>query len=402
MRFDLLGIFTAGLLTFASPCVLPLVPVYVSVLAGASIDELKAGVRTARAMQAALAFVLGLTLVFVGLGLAASAIGSALLAHRILLLQVGGLLVILFGLKALGLLRMPWLERDVRPLLSRHQGGASLVSAFVFGAAFALGWTPCIGPVLGSVLTYAASQSASSIAGVGYLGAYAAGLSVPLLAVAAMAPLALRWHRRLLPHLRKLEIATGVLLVAVGLLLNTDSLELVIPSSRPGFGGARADVSCQNSGSTSGTRALDADATQPASCGVLAEGATQTPSAPDFVGAAFDGLDGTDGPRLIEFVSRACPVCQRMVPVLQAAGRDCAGEGIKITRVDVGSDAGLAASRRLRVRGVPTFVFLDSKGVEVARLVGEQTLPALEQSMAVLTGGRCEGFHALPDAAGSP
>jgi cytochrome c-type biogenesis protein len=229
MHLDLLGIFVAGLLTFASPCVLPLVPVYLSVLAGASVDDLKAGVRTARAVRAALAFALGLTLVFVGLGLAASSIGSALLAHRTLLLQVGGLLVLLFGLKALGVLRVPWLERDVRPMLSRHRGGASLVSAFVFGAAFALGWTPCIGPVLGSVLTYAASQSTSSLAGAGYLGAYAAGLSLPLLGVAALAPLALRWHRRLLPHLRKLEVATGVLLIGVGLLLNTDSLDLVIP-----------------------------------------------------------------------------------------------------------------------------------------------------------------------------
>jgi cytochrome c-type biogenesis protein len=397
MHVDLFGLFVAGLLTFASPCVLPLVPVYLSVLAGASVDDLRAGTRTARAVRAALAFALGLTLVFVGLGLAASSIGRALLAHRTLLLQLGGLVVLLFGLKALGLLRLPVLERDLRPMLGRHRGSGSLLGALVFGAAFGLGWTPCIGPVLGSVLTYAAAQSSSSLAGASYLFAYAAGLSLPLVAVAAMAPLALRWHRRLLPHLRKLEVATGVLLVGVGLLLNTDSLDLVIPNSTPRLATTHGDTAqlAPSVASWSGNP-LEPAVSQSGSCGLSPETSTPPSNERNADPAVADGLVGDSGPRLIEFINRACPVCQRMVPVLHAAERDCAGEGIEIIRVDVGDEAGLAASRRLRVRGVPTFVFLDGRGVEVARLVGEQPLQALEQSMAVLTGGRCDGFHALP------
>jgi len=400
MHFDLLGIFVAGLLTFASPCVLPLVPVYLSVLAEASVDDLKGGMRAMHALRAALAFSLGLAVVFVVLGLAASAVGSALVAHRTLLLQLGGLVVMLFGLKALGLLRVPWLERDVRPLLGRVGEGSSLVSALVLGAAFALGWTPCVGPVLGSVLTYAASQRAGLVAGAVDLGVFAAGVTLPLIVIAAFAPLALHWHSRLLPHLRKLEVATGVLLVAVGLLLNTDHLDWVVPSAAAGIDTTLAAPSATQPDAQFGEGGAQTSvAARSGGCGLSYGHPATPPSAADELRPAPDPLAASTGLRLVEFISRTCPVCQRMVPVLQAAERDCAGAGIAIIRVDVGSDPGLAAARRFGVRGVPTFVFLDPAGAEVARLVGEQPLEALEQSMAVLTGGRCDGFRAFPAGA---
>ena len=229
-ELSFVGVFLAGLLTFASPCVLPLIPIHLSVLAGASVGDLRRGQRTSRAIFAATAFSLGLMLVFVVLGLAASAVGRTLVEHRTLFLQIGGLLVFLFGLKFLGYLRIPLLERDARPALAKLGQSGGLFGGFVFGAAFGLGWTPCIGPILGSVLTYTATASSSPVMGASYLALYAAGIVVPLIATAAVAPLALRWHQKLLPHLRRVEVVTGALLAIVGLLLITDRLDAVVPS----------------------------------------------------------------------------------------------------------------------------------------------------------------------------
>lgn len=447
MQYDLLGVYVAGLLTFASPCVLPLAPIYLSVLASASVDDLRSGTRTLRAVGASLAFSAGLSIVFVGLGLTASAVGSALLEHRVLFLQLGGLLVFLFGLKFLGYLHVPWLERETRPALARLRQEGGLLGAFLFGAAFGLGWTPCIGPVLGAVLTYTASTSTGALTGAGYLGVYALGLSSPLVLAAAAAPFALRWHRALLPYLRHIEVATGVLLTAFGLLLLTDTLAILAPSAGAAVasevtpseqatcsaaGPAVADArgisgnhpAAAANADDAGARAVDTSA--PGAGATCEQGSGSSgcalPEAADIDGP-HDGANGErrgnaaadakapvdskevtqqlehltrqNGPRLIEFISRSCPICQRMVPVLHAAERDCAGQGVELVRIDVGSTTGRALAGKLRVRGVPTFVFLDGGGLEVARLVGEQSLSSLKQSLEVLSGQQCDGFREL-------
>jgi cytochrome c-type biogenesis protein len=235
MTLDLPGVFAAGLLTFLSPCVLPLVPLYLALLAGASAREIRAGARQGRLVATAVAFALGLAAVFVALGLAATAASRALSERRPALLAVGGVAIALLGLKQMGVLRLPFADRERRPLLERLRGGGSLGGAFAFGAAFALGWTPCVGPVLGAVLGYAASASSSPARGALLLGTYAAGLGAPLVAIAAMAPRALALLERVKPHLRKIELATGAVLVLFGALLATDRLSLVsMPSFRSG------------------------------------------------------------------------------------------------------------------------------------------------------------------------
>jgi cytochrome c-type biogenesis protein len=185
MSFDLPALFAAGLLTFLSPCVLPLVPLYLGFLAGASVAEVRRGSRARRLVVTAIAFSLGLGAVFVALGLAATAAGRYLGEHREALLRVSGVAIALFGVHQMGLLRLPFIQGERRPFLARLGGGGSLASAFAFGAAFALGWTPCVGPVLGTALTYAASASASPARGALLLATYAAGLATPLIAVAA-------------------------------------------------------------------------------------------------------------------------------------------------------------------------------------------------------------------------
>uniref|UniRef100_UPI001F58F040 cytochrome c biogenesis protein CcdA n=3 Tax=unclassified Anaeromyxobacter TaxID=2620896 RepID=UPI001F58F040 len=265
MSFDIPGLFAAGVLTFLSPCVLPLVPIYLGLLGGASVADVRAGGARGRLVATAFAFAAGLASVFVALGLGASAAAALLAAHREVLLRVAGIVVVLFGLKFLGVLRLPGLDRERRPWLARAAPGGSLLASFAFGGAFALGWTPCIGPVLGSVLTYTASSGASPARGALYLGTYAAGLVAPLLFAAAFAPRALRLLDRVKPHLRKVELATGALLVAVGALLATDRLMILMP---PAGGAAQAAgavaASAPAAGSVAAGDAASCDASAPA------------------------------------------------------------------------------------------------------------------------------------------
>ena len=159
MDTSLPAIFGAGVLSFASPCVLPMVPIYLATLAGVSTSSLTDAPPRGRLMARAAAFSAGLSVPFVLLGLAASTVGRAMLTHRAEAALAGGALVVLMGLRQVGALRLSWLERDVRPGLDRVPAGRGLASAALFGAAFGLGWTPCVGPVLGTVLTWTAQST---------------------------------------------------------------------------------------------------------------------------------------------------------------------------------------------------------------------------------------------------
>ena len=183
-NIGLLTAFAAGLISFLSPCVLPLVPGYISYVAGRSVVEPGAGGAVALRMPAlglSLSFVLGFSTVFVLLGATATALGRLLLAYRYELNIVGGAIVIAFGLFMLGLVRPGWMERDLR--IHAGLSGGRPVAAYVLGLGFAFGWTPCIGPVLGAILTVSAA-SATAVDGVALLAIYSLGLGVPFLAAA--------------------------------------------------------------------------------------------------------------------------------------------------------------------------------------------------------------------------
>jgi cytochrome c-type biogenesis protein len=205
--------FFAGVLSFLSPCVLPLVPPYLAYIGGSG------STRPLLWRNAAL-FVLGFSLVFIALGASASALGSVLRAQGPALTIAAGAVVILFGLVMLGVVRIPLLYRDTRLSVGAGTNTQSPWGATLLGAAFAFGWTPCIGPVLGAILT-AAGASGTLSTGVGLLAAYAAGLAVPFLAAAwAIEPFR-RLSRRMGPLLPWFERAAGVLLVVVGVMLVT-------------------------------------------------------------------------------------------------------------------------------------------------------------------------------------
>ena len=219
---SVLTAFLAGAVSFLSPCVLPLVPGYVSYVAGHSMDTAAHRPGRTAAVGLSLCFVLGFATVFVALGAGASALSQALLRYKYEAGIAGGVLVILFGLMTTGLLRLMLLQRDLRfmPTLS----GGTPFAAYVLGLAFAFGWTPCIGPVLGAIFAAAATNTTGA-QGTVLLATYAAGLGVPFLLVAAFADAFLRGPFRRLRRLgRSLQLVAGGVMIVMGVAMITGDL----------------------------------------------------------------------------------------------------------------------------------------------------------------------------------
>lgn len=211
----------AGLVSFLSPCVLPLVPTYLSYLTGVSVRELSgeglSGMRAA-VLKNALAFIGGFAVVFIAFGLSASALGQLLARHQVLLRRVSGAMIILFGLQMTGLIKVGALHREKRVAFA--PGKAGVFNSLLMGMAFSAGWTPCIGPVLGSILLLASNSSGAWEGGY-LLAAYSLGLAIPFLAAAvAVGPLAkgLRRWSHLLPLV---AVLGGALMVVVGVMVFT-------------------------------------------------------------------------------------------------------------------------------------------------------------------------------------
>lgn len=208
----------AGVISFLSPCVLPIVPPYLAYMAGTSTTEMSSGGRDKRVIIAALCFVLGLSTVFLLLGFAASALGRAFLQYQVYLGYVAGVVVIAFGLHFLGVVRIPFLFREAR--IDAGDRGGTPFGAYVLGLAFAFGWTPCIGPVLGAILSLAAQESSMS-RGMALMSVYAIGLGVPFLLAAIYIQKFLDLMSRFKSHMGMIEKGMGILLILVGILLLT-------------------------------------------------------------------------------------------------------------------------------------------------------------------------------------
>lgn len=209
----------AGIISFLSPCVLPIVPPYLAYMSGISVADLStsASHRT-RAIVPALFFVLGLSTVFLFLGFTASAIGTVFLQYQSYFNTIAGILVMVFGAHFVGVYRLGFLDREAR--LDAGDRGGSSFGAYILGLAFAFGWTPCIGPQLGAILSLAASEG-SVTRGTALLAVYAMGLGLPFLLVAAFLPRLqglMGWMKR---HMEQIERVMGLLLWTIGLLMLT-------------------------------------------------------------------------------------------------------------------------------------------------------------------------------------
>lgn len=210
--------FLAGLVSFLSPCVLPLVPGYVSLISGVGVEQLKTqeSQLLRKVMLNSIAFILGFSVVFITLGAVATEVSQMLARYRSLLAQVAGVVIILFGLHLTGVFKIKALYTDAR--LHSVKGGSTAWGAFVIGFAFAFGWTPCVGPVLTVILTFAAAQN-SITKGVVLLAIYSMGLAVPFLLTALGVERFLKFYSRFRAHMHAIEVASGALLIALGVLL---------------------------------------------------------------------------------------------------------------------------------------------------------------------------------------
>ncbi|MBO6827784.1 MAG: cytochrome c biogenesis protein CcdA [Sneathiella sp.] len=217
-----------GIASFLSPCVLPLVPAYLCLVAGTSLDELaneeERQSNTLKVFTMALIFVLGFSTVFILLGAGASYVNRLLIQHLDILAKIAGVVIVLFGIHMMGIIRIPILYREARfNSIAKPQGW---LGAYVIGLAFGFGWTPCIGPILGSILAIAASDSSLEF-GVGLLAVYALGLGVPfLLAALAINPF-MRFMKNFRKYFRALEIGTGAILTATGILIFTGQFQIL-------------------------------------------------------------------------------------------------------------------------------------------------------------------------------
>jgi cytochrome c-type biogenesis protein len=209
--------FTAGLLSFLSPCVLPLIPSYITFITGMGFEDVTRSRRTT--LTHALLFVFGFSLIFIALGASATALGNLLLGYRDWITRIGGVLVIIFGLYMLGVLNVGMMSKDTRFHLSDKPVG--YLGTVIVGIAFGAGWTPCIGPILGAILTYAGTSGNVSH-GMGLLATYSLGLAVPFLLSALLMERFLGAFQKFRKHMGLVNKISGVLLIIVGVLMLTN------------------------------------------------------------------------------------------------------------------------------------------------------------------------------------
>jgi cytochrome c-type biogenesis protein len=231
----LLAAFAAGFLSFVSPCVLPLIPGYISFISGASMEEMRGGdvapsTTRLQIFLTSLAFVIGFSIVFVALGASATAVGKFMFARLPLLSKIAGGVLIIFGLHTMGVFRLAFLEAEKRVHTQRKPAGP--LGAMLVGVAFAFGWTPCIGPILGGILAIAGSKN-SVWEGVTLLAVYSLGLGIPFLITSLAINQFFAAVKRIRRYYHAIEVTSGALLVAIGVLIITGQMTLITRYLQP-------------------------------------------------------------------------------------------------------------------------------------------------------------------------
>jgi cytochrome c-type biogenesis protein len=344
MDISIVGIFTAGILTFFTPCVLPLIPMYISALVGTNVLGIK-HINRGQLLIKSVSFSMGFTAVFSVLGFTASAVGS-FQDNKVIVLLLAAVIIMAFGLKFLNVMEIPFVDRVLRADASKAAAKASVLGAFLMGVIFAAGWSPCAGPVLGSVLTYTASKTYDVVKGGLYLAAYGFGLAVPLILTAVFAETGMRYIQRANRFVLVFEKAIGIFLVLLASTLLFQVASLTLQD-------VRADHTI-----------------------MVAANEKQS-------------IKVNRSPVMIEFHSEDCEVCEEMKPVINELKEECSKSAIDIRQIDIFAEDGEHWAEKYRVVAVPTFVFLDADGLEEARLIGYQKKTNLLRSIADVSGKTC-------------
>ena len=363
--------FVAGILSFLTPCVQPLVPGYISLISGVSVEHVKGegGQSRSSARRAviinSLAFNAGISLIFILLGATAGWVGNVLFSTPWVRI-VGGLVIILFGLQMMGVLKIGALYRDTRKFSDDNPSGP--LGAALLGVAFAAGWTPCIGPILGGIIGLAATSGGWK-SGLILSAFYAAGLALPFLGVGLLMNAFLGFYSRFRRHLHKVEIASGILLIVIGLMVASNSLTWV------------ASVASRYLPNAENLVKQDAPSTQPPAAPMnheippaAAAATANAEPAPDVELKTTDGkplkLSELRGQVvLLNFWATWCVPCRSEIPSLNAMHRDLAGRGFKVLGVTTQDSADLVREYQKDVKQDYT-VALGDEGVATKYAVG--------------------------------
>lgn len=350
MTFSYIGAFVAGLLTFVSPCVLPLAPILTATFVAGSRSD-----RWSR-LKATAWFVIGFSVVFVLMGIGVSALVQKVAVAKPVLLGIGGLVFIAFGLKMARVVsfdfEMPLLARTSDRLQRWARKLPHGLHGLAFGSLFAVSWTPCVGPVIGGVLTHVASSKGDPMEGALLLSAFSAGIGLPLLLVALSSGLVTKLLARLKSHLPKVEFVTGV-----GLLL---------------FG-------VQVLGQAWSQAPLLTDTQTKEALMAVADGGEKV---------SLDRAQA-NGAKMVFFYSEHCPICRAMEKFLPEFEKDCTADGFSFVRVNTDSSENFVAATKFQIRAVPTISLIAADGTEVSRLIGYQTQARLREAAQALNKVAC-------------
>jgi cytochrome c-type biogenesis protein len=382
--------FLAGILSFLSPCVLPLVPGYISLISGVSVDGLKEGVNSRKAVIFnSLAFNAGLSVIFVSLGTTAGLVGSAVLSNPWVRI-IGGLVIIAFGLQLIGLLKISALYRDTRSFSDTKPRG--MLGSLTLGIAFAAGWTPCIGPILGGIIGLAAT-SGGWRSGLILSSFYSAGLAVPFLFTGIGINKFLSFYRNFRKHLHKVEVVSGVILIAIGLLVMTNRVTVLssswLASVLPNLESKLTPVD-KSAGNKTPTSIANAK------------------PAPDVQFAKLDGgnlkLSDLRGRVVVlNFWATWCMPCRSEIPVLSAMEKALGSEGLTVVGVSYDDTAeliqdfqkdlkqdylvvlgGKDVGSSLPAASLPTTYIIDREGRIRETFIGERTQATFEAAVKPL------------------
>ncbi len=382
--------FAGGLLSFLSPCVLPLVPGYVSMMSGVSIDNLKSdGGSSRRAVIAnSLAFNAGLSVIFLALGGTAGLVGAAII-NNIWVRLIGGLVIIIFGLHLIGLLKIKYLYRDTRQFSSEKPSG--IFGSLTLGIAFAAGWTPCIGPILGGIIGLAATSGGWK-SGLILAAFYSAGLAVPFLLTGLAINQFLWFFGKFRRHLHKVEVVSGIILILIGILVMSNRVTM-LASSRlaawlPNF---ESKLKLREGGPLPKTGSV-----------------VNAQPAPDVQFTKLDGspmrLKDLHGRVvMLNFWATWCIPCRSEIPTLSAMQKDFEASGLSIVGVSYDDTADLVqqfqkelpqsyqvvlggreVGSQLPASPLPTTYIIDREGRIREKLIGERSRQAFESSIKPL------------------
>lgn len=385
--------FLAGILSFLSPCVLPLVPGYVSLMSGVSIDRLKEGGSQSGARRAvilnSLAFNAGLSVIFLALGTTAGLVGSAITSNPWVRI-IGGIIIIAFGLQLIGLLKISTLYKDTRFFSDEKPRG--MLGSFTLGIAFAAGWTPCIGPILGGIIGLAAT-SGGWRSGLMLSAFYSAGLAVPFLLTGLGINKFLAFYGKFRKHLHKVEVASGVMLIVVGLLVATGYSTLLASSWLARFLPNAESLITVNTGAPSTAAAPENSSFPPAP-----EVSLQT-----MDGRSFNLAELRGRVVLLNFWATWCIPCRSEIPELNTMHRDLESRGLSVVGVstydgadgvrdfwkDIKQDYTVLlgdqeVGSKFGVPALPTTFILDREGRIRAKIVGEKKREFFEAAVKPL------------------